>query len=211
MAVVVNAAVEDIVDEAVAVRLISHVGGKPGEVYGKQGKGYLQRTVKAYNQAANYAPWLVLVDLDHDANCAPLLRRSWVPTPAPRLCFRVAVRAVESWLLADAEAMAGFLGVARSKIPPQPEALPDPKRTLVDLARASRRREIRLDMVPREGSGRSEGPAYTSRLIEYVGHHWRPEEAAKRAESLARTIRCLRRLMEQAGDDPQGLLGGSRK
>jgi hypothetical protein len=36
---------------------------------------------------------------------------------------------------------------------------------VVELARYSRRRDIREDMVPRPGSGRSVGAAYTSRLI----------------------------------------------
>ena len=198
MAAVISAAVEGPTDEAVAVRLIRHVGAKAGSVYGKQGKPRLRERVNSYNQAARRAPWLVLVDLDRDADCAPPLRAAWLPDPAPQLCFRVAVRAIESWLLADAETIANFLGVARGKIPAQPETLSHPKTALVDLARTSRRRDIRLDMVPREGSGRAVGPAYTSRLIEYVDNHWRPAEAAKRAESLARAIRCLRRLAREA-------------
>lgn len=202
MAVVISAAVEGPADEAVAVRLITSVGAEPGIVYGKQGKPRLRERVNGYNQAARHAPWLVLVDLDHDANCAQLLRTAWLPHPASQLCFRVAVRAIESWLLADIETIADFLGVPRSKIPAQPETIDHPKTTLVNLARTSRRSEIRLDMVPREGSGRAIGPAYTSRLVEYVDHHWRPAEAAKRADSLNRAIRCLRRLARKPHQSP---------
>jgi hypothetical protein len=32
----------------------------------------------------------------------------WLPQPAQLMCFRVAVRELESWLLADAEALAAF-------------------------------------------------------------------------------------------------------
>ncbi|MEW6220848.1 MAG: hypothetical protein AB1634_15130 [Thermodesulfobacteriota bacterium] len=198
MAPIVTAAVEGPTDEAVAGRLITHVGAEMGPVHGKQGKPHLRQHVGGYNNAAHHAPWLVLVDLDREAGCAPPLCDAWLPAPAPGLCFRVAVRAVEAWLLADQEALAAFLGVARKRIPGQPEVLDDPKSTMVNLARTSRRKAIREDMVPRQGSGRSVGPAYPSRLIEFISGHWRPDVAAKRADSLARTIRCLRRLVEAA-------------
>lgn len=192
---VLTAAVEGLVDEAVVRRLILHVGGEAGTVYGRAGKARLRQRIDGYNRAARYSPWCVLVDLDADADCAPALRREWLPTVAPLLCFRVAVRAVEAWLLADAERLARFLGLARGRIPATPEQLPDPKASMIDLARGSRRRAVRMDMVPRQGSGRREGPAYTSRLIEFVAGQWRPAVAAERCDSLGRTIRCLRRLV----------------
>lgn len=198
MGAIIAAAVEGPTDEAVASKLITHVGANAGPVYGKQGKAHLKDRVSGYNNAARHAPWLILVDLDHDADCAPPLRQAWLLEPAPLLCFRVVVRAVEAWLLADAEALSRFLGVAQSMVPTQPETLDDPKAALVKLARASRRNAIRHDMVPRESSGRAVGPAYSSRLIEYVGNHWRPAEAAERADSLDRAIRCLRRLAQVA-------------
>lgn len=193
--VVVSAAVEGIVDEAVVRRLITVAGGLPGTVYGKNGKPALRERINGYNNAARHTPWIVLIDLDRDAECAPQLRNAWVPEPADHLCFRVALCEVESWLMADAEAMARFLGVARGRVPRDPETIVDPKQALVNLARASRRRDIREDIVPREGSGRSVGPAYNSRLIEYVEQHWRPEIAAQNASSLRRAIACVERVI----------------
>jgi len=178
---IIFAAVEGIVDEAVACRLISHAGAVPGDVYGKIGKSFLRRGIKGYNNSAKRALWFVLVDLDHDADCAPPLCSDWLPNKAPGLCFRVAVRAVEAWLLADAERLAKFLGVAPSKMP-------------ADLARGSRRRDIREDMVPRPGSGRPVGPAYASRLIEFASKHWRPDIAGRHADSLKRAIRCIKQI-----------------
>jgi len=198
MAPIITAAVEGPTDEAVARKLVAHVGAQPGTVHGKQGKPHLRQQIDSYNHAARRTPWLILVDLDRDADCAPPFVQAWLPRPAPFLCLRVAVRAVEAWLLADAERLAAFLGVAAGRIVAQPEQLDDPKQAMVDLAGASRRRDILADMVPRAGSGRKVGPAYTSRLIEFVTNHWRPEAAARRAESLARTIRCLSRLAETA-------------
>jgi hypothetical protein len=192
----ISAAVEGIVDEAVARTLIHFAGANPGPVHGKQGKPFLQQRIRGYCAAARHAPWVVLVDLDNDHLCAPPLCASWLPQLMPRLCFRVAVRAVEAWLLADAEQIATFLHVARGRVPADPETLGNPKATMVALARASRRRDVRDDMVPRDGSGRLVGPAYSSRLIEFASSSWRPEIAAQRAESLRRAIRCLKRLVE---------------
>ena len=198
--VVISAAVEGIVDEAVVRKLIIDAGGLPGTVYGKNGKPFLRQRINGYNNAAHRAPWIVLVDLDREADCAPPLREAWLPEPAPDLCFRVAVREIEAWLMADAETLAEFLGVARNQIPGHPEDSDQPKSAMVNLARRSRRGAVRQDMVPREGSGRSVGPAYTSRLIEYVESRWRPEVAAQRAESLRRAIACLERLITEASE-----------
>ena len=192
---VIFAAVEGIVDEAVVRKLIAHADATPGDVYGKQGKSFLRQRIAGYNNAAQRAPWLVLVDLDSEEDCAPPLRSAWLPQPAPYLCFRVAVREVEAWLLADADRLAGFLNVARSRLPADPERLDNPKAAMIELARASRRRDIREDMVPRPESGRQVGPAYSSRLIEFASGDWRPDVAAGRADSLKRTMRCLKRLI----------------
>lgn len=194
---VISAAVEGVTDEAMARRLIVHVGAQAGPVYGKNGKRQLRQRIRGYNNAARHAPWLVLVDLDREEDCAPPLRAAWLPTPAPRLCFRVAVRSVEAWIMADAEAIAAFLGVARSKVPADPDGLLAPKQALVNLARNSRRRTIREDMVPRAEGGRTVGPAYTSRLIEFLSNRWNPADASARSDSLRRAVMCLENLALQ--------------
>ena len=194
----VSAVVEGIVDEAVVKRLLAEKGIPPGETYGKQGKDYIRKKVNAYNSAAHHAPWIVLVDLDEDAQCAPPLRASWLPKPAPFMCFRIAVREVEAWLLADRARIAAFLHGAVSAGPRSPEELPDPKETVVNLARRSRLRAIREDMVPDARSGRIVGPAYASRMIEYAERVWRPQVAADGAPSLRRAVACIERLVETA-------------
>ena len=192
----VSAAVEGIVDAAVVQKLITEYGGHPGTVYGQTGKDALKEKISGYNNAAHHSPWVVLVDLDRDADCAPLFRATWMPRPARLMCFRVVVRAVEAWLMADAQTLSAFLKVPRARIPAAPEEVVDPKRAMVDLARRSRNRAIRIDMVPREGSGRTTGPAYATRLIEYVQSRWRPVVAARNTESLRRAVGCIRRLVE---------------
>ena len=192
----ISGAVEGLVDEAVLRRLVEHVGALPGPIYGRNGKQDLKQRLHGYNQAAQLGPWLVLVDLNHDADCAPPLRQSWLPGPAPRMCFRVVVRMVEAWLLADREEIARLLAVAVAQIPSRPDELDDPKQTLVQLAQRSRRKGVREDMLPRVGSGRPTGPAYPSRLIEFATGPWRPDVAAASSDSLSR---CLRRLKDLIG------------
>lgn len=193
----ISAAVEGLTDQVVVQRLIQHIGAQQGTVYGLKGKDYLRANIGGFNHAARHSPWCVLVDLDQTHQCAALLRSAWLPRQSqePKLCFRVAVRSIEAWLLADAVGIAKFLGVSSTKVPRHPENLSNPKADMVDLARASRKRELREDMVPVAGSGRQIGPAYTSRIIEFVFRHWQPDLASQRSDSLKRTIRCLRELV----------------
>lgn len=190
----VNVLVEGDPDEAIACRILEHVGLTFGTAYGKQGKAYLLARVPNYNKAARFAPWLVVVDLDQDADCAPLFVEDKLPNPASGMSFRVAVRAVEAWLMADAERLAAFLDIPLKRVPRNPDAELDPKGLLVRLAAQSRNRAIVQDMVPRQGSGGRVGPGYAGRLIEFVtttDHFWRPEVAAQRSDSLRRCLEAL--------------------
>ena len=196
--VVISGAVEGHLDEAILKRLIIHAGARPGQVYGKKGKAQLLGKLGGYNQAAQFAPWAVLVDLDQDANCPPPVRGAWLPQPATNMCFRIVVREIEAWLFADRQRLAHFLAVSIRHIPTDPESIPSPKEALAQLAERSRRRDIREDIAPRPGSGRQVGPSYSSRLIQFVEDAqggWRPEIAEQNSASLTRCLRCLRRLV----------------
>jgi len=165
---VVTGAVEGDLDEALLRRILDHVGISLGVVHGRRGKPFLLQSVDGYNHAARHAPWVVLVDLDRDCDCPPPCTEKWLPKPSAQMCFRVAVRAAEAWLLADRERLARLLGIRTALLPRDPDRLDDPKKELVDLARGSHRRAIRDELVPREGSGRPVGPLYTTRMIEFV-------------------------------------------
>lgn len=190
---VLTGAVEGPVDEIVLRRVVEQCGRTMGTVYVAEGKQNLLRRLSGFNDAARFAPWVVLVDLN-GLECAPVLRKEALSAPAPLMRFRVAVRAIESWLLADRERMADFVGVSLSRVPHEPDDELDPKRSLVDVARHSRRRAIREDMVPDGGSGRRVGRAYEARWIEFVLRDggWRPAVAAEQSESLRRCIDSLR-------------------
>ena len=189
---IVTLAVEGHTDASVLRRVLDHAGLSVGPVYVTQGKAALDRNLLGYNEAARFKPWLAVRDLNSDEGCAPELARRLLPSPAPHMRLRIAVRAVEAWLLADDEAAGRFLGVARSVIPRDPENLINPKLILVNLARRSRRRAIRDSLVPRVGTSAIVGPGYTSSIIEFARDVWRPEAAAVRSQSLARLLRVLR-------------------
>lgn len=204
--VAVNVAVEGALDAAVVERLLQDEGVAEPRILKKGGKAKVLKALEGYNNAARYGlPWIVLVDLDRDADCAPPYRSGILPDPAPLMCLRVAVREVEAWLLADRESLARFLKIPVAKIPDRPEEEEDPKRTMVDLARRSRSSEISGGMVPKDGGG-SVGKAYTSLLEDYVAERWDPARAARRAESLRRALRDIRRLLREA--QGRGSAGG---
>lgn len=188
---VARIAVEGDPDEAALTRLIEHAGGIVEKVYGKEGDDFIRTRLEGYNKAAKRNPWCVLVDLNHKAECAPSLRREWLPKPADQMCFRVAVREVEAWFLADPARLAGYLEVSRDHIPEDVESVEYPKRRMVSIARNSSNRDVREDMVPRPESGRIVGPAYNGRLVEFASEVWRPAVAAENCDSVHRALACL--------------------
>lgn len=198
---VIAGAVEGPVDDAVLRRLFVECGHEPGPIHIKNGKSGVIDKLPGYNNAARFTPWLVLIDLD-DATCAPEYVATELPAPAAQMLFRVAVRQVESWLLADASRLASFLRVSRARVPGDPDSLPHSKQALVDLSRHSANRTIREEMVPRPGSGRRTGAGYVSRLIEFVQSHWDPHEAAQHSDSLRRSLERLTALRD--GDQDVG-------
>lgn len=189
-----NVVVEGILDEAVMIRLFEHCGKRPGPMHVKRGKPNILSKLNGYNQAARYRPFVVVLDLDQDHACPPELLDEVLPAPSDGMLCCVAVRSVESWLIADRDRLASFISVPVSRLSPAPENLPDAKRHLTDVAAGSRRRDIRDGMPPTVDGMRREGPIYTSKLVEFVRDAqagWRPDVAASRAPSLARVISRL--------------------
>lgn len=192
--IVVSGVVEGLTDEAVARRIINHVGFGWGTTYGLDGKASILKRLSGYNQAARHSPWFIAVDLDGDTQCASEFVQLHLPNPSRGMHFRVAVQETEAWLLADRERIASYFRISIASVPTEPDSIADPKRKLVDLAVRSRSRAVREDMVPRLGSGRDVGPGYTSRIIEFATSSWRPEVASALSRSLSRCITALRRI-----------------
>ena len=194
---IVDTLVEGLLDEAVARRLLRHCGHTPGDSFGRAGWSFLRTKVTGFNVRAAYGnPILMLVDfMDTRLPCPSAVIAEWIPERSPRLLLRVVVNEVESWLLADGESLAQWLGISAALLPAAPENLPDPKQALVNLARRSRRRAILSSLVPTPGISTVVGPDYVGKMQEFIDNHWNPDRARLVAPSLDR---CLNRLTDLA-------------
>jgi hypothetical protein len=143
-------ATEDELSEAIALRILADF---PSIVIGtslrRGGKGYLRSRIRNFCEIARTSPVLVVTDLDSHSCPAALLsdwlRRLAVP---PSLLVRVAVREIESWPLADHDAIIALLGKSALRhLPERPDSLPDPKTLLLDLARHAPK-SVRLALAP---------------------------------------------------------------
>ena len=137
-----------------------------------------------YNEAGKHTAVIGLADLEQ-AECAPSLLASKLPYQSPGFHLRLAVRMLESWLLADRQSMASFLKVPVSAMPTNPDSEMHAKRLLVDIARRSTSKSIRDALIP-DDSGGVVGPDYVATMSEFIGQHWRVAVARKTSPSLER-------------------------
>jgi hypothetical protein len=138
---------------------------------------------------------LALTDLDTRA-CAGALIRQWFSIPAGQpialpkeVVFSVAVREIESWIIADRTAWAKFIGIAAANFASTPDDLDDPKQHLLNVIRNKGRKKRHRDMLP-TGTA-SIGPGYNDVLCEFVQQHWSPARASAHSPSLRRAITAL--------------------
>ena len=191
----VNALVEGPLDEAVASRLLRAAKHELQYCWGKRGVAFVRASVTKYASSVHSAPLLVLVDhMDTGLGCPPEVVTSWIRKRTTGLIFRVVVREIESWLMADRRNLADFLRVPIGRIPLRPEDEVDPKKRLVAIARGSRSITIRGKIAPRPSSTAQVGPLYQSEMQRFVQDLWDPRNVEERvAPSLTR---CLERLCE---------------
>jgi len=166
----------------------------------KGGNGYLRSAMAKFIAVAKRGPVLMLADLDR-VDCPPTLIQKWTKgTPLPeKLLLCVAVREIESWLLADREGFASYLNIAPQKITTSPEEIFDPKHYLLNLARNAPR-ELRSELLPAKGSIAPQGFGYNSCLREFVAKVWSPTRAAEHSQSLRRAINRLSELLAPNND-----------
>lgn len=185
--------VEDELSGAVMRRLIAATGRNfvIDRMINARGHGQIKSGIGKFRTSSYALPHVVLTDLDRYP-CPPALLDNWGATDLPpQFLFRIAVREVEAWLLADREGIAEFLHVAVSKVPHAPEAEDDPKRTLINLARRSRKKRLAQELVPAPDSAAPIGPLYNARLSEFVNDKWDVDRAKLLADSLFRTLNRL--------------------
>lgn len=183
-------AVEDELSGAVMGRLISFSGRNflINRIFNARGNTQLKAGMTKFRAASRVIPHIVLTDLDR-CPCPPALIDNWKANQLPpQLLFRVAVREVEAWLMADRAGIAQFLHIDVSKVPHAPESEEDPKRTLINLARKSRKRRLSQEIVPEAGSAAKIGVLYNTHFINFVNSSWDIEQACLCAPSLDRTL-----------------------
>lgn len=182
-------AVEDELSEAIAKRILNSFAIKVTDTIRGGGNAYLREKAPELNRAANGRDIFLLTDLDSPKDCPPSLIHSWIKGPLhPRLIFRVAVMEVESWVIADRIGISNFLSIPIHRIPSTTDEILNPKEFLVSLARMSKKRKLRNDLIPQQGSKTPFGYGYNTRLSSFVRDHWDLERAATVSPSLKRTL-----------------------
>ena len=192
---------EDLVLESIARRIIKLFSGKyaikmPPITVG--GRGEIKVNVKKYNRAAdnNRKIYLVLFDMDYlpDMSKCPeseIKRMLGNMQKSTYLLLRAAVAESENWLIADWDSLCNFLSCPRSKLKRcKPDDTSDAKQTILKLARASRKRDIREGMVNSQNPNR-QGKGYNYLMMKFISEKWNPDEAKKHSKSLKRTITRL--------------------
>lgn len=182
----VNALVEGYLESVLMPVLLAQIGRSDIEPVIRDARGgpNFWKEAKRYNEAAGHTLVLGLADVEQ-ATCAGGLMVANLPKKSAAFHLRLAVRMLESWLIADRIAIASFLGVSQARIPRDPDQVAHPKRLLVTLARGSSKRAIREALVP-DDSGGIVGPDYVATMASYIASHWNVERARAESPSLNR-------------------------
>lgn len=190
-------ATEDQLSEEIGLKLAADARLNVAQKIRRGGNGYLKKRMRNFCEIARQVPVVVLADLDRQS-CPVTMMRSWLrgQRPTPDLIFRVAVAEVESWILADHRAVSSLFNLHHGVIPREPDALLDPKATLIRLAGRAPR-IVREDLVPRANSISTQGLGYNMRLSDLVNTTWDLDRAAARSQSLRRAQEALRKLAKR--------------
>ena len=182
-------AIEDELSEVISSKILKNFGVEIINVIRDSGNAYLQQKAPELNRSANGIDIFLLTDLNSSERCPVELINSWIKGPLnPRFLFRVAIMEVESWLMADRNSFANFLSIPVNRIPSNTDDILNPKEFLVSLARSSRKRRLRDELVPKSRARIPIGYGYNTRLSQFVREHWNIERAAAVSPSLQRTL-----------------------
>ncbi|MEG4534787.1 hypothetical protein QUB06_30280 [Microcoleus sp. D2_18a_D3] len=184
---------EDALSEAVLKQMLKQ-SQRPfsvGQCLNQRGYGKIKKIISGLNYAAKGMPYLVLTDLDN-AECPLVIISEWLTQPKhPNLLFRIAVKEVEAWLLAHREGFAQFLGISVDLIPGDADRIPDPKQLLINLAKKSKKRNLREAIVPDRNSTAKIGKDYNGQLIHFVNQSWQVASAQTNSPSLKRAMNAI--------------------
>ena len=192
----INIAVEDKLSEAVIRKILktSKQSYIVGACFCRGGSGYLKKNIKGFNNASKATVFLLLTDLD-TTECAPTLIRQWLNCPQnPNFLFRIAVKEIESWILADRINFADFLGVPVQRIPLITDEITDPKQFILNLAVKTKKPSLRSRMIFRQKETLRPGPDYNGCLKSFIDNDWKVSEAIHHSPSLKKTVDVIDKL-----------------
>lgn len=158
------------------------------------GFGKIKKNIRAYNNAAKGWLWFVLADLDEDkGGCAPELVSDLLSgvLPHPNLIFRVAVREVESWVMADREAFSSLTCIPVEALPKETDTIDDPKAFIFPLIKKYSAKSFADAVLPGEDTTRKIGFEYNERFTLFVKKTWDARRAETHSDSLCRAMRAL--------------------
>lgn len=191
--------VEDEPSEAVLRRLVISAGQTlhVTSVFRANGFGQIKSRLTNFRNACHVIPHVILTDLDA-YSCPSDLLKDWQVGKLPeRMLMRIAVREVESWLLADRQGIASLINVPLVKIPLNPDDLPDPKQVLMNLARKSKSSRFRGEFLPDKDSKAKQGPLYNQYLAQFAAETWDSHQAAMISPSLNRAIARIKEFAQR--------------
>lgn len=181
-------ATEDALSESVAQRLVAETRSRltVSNMIRRNGAGYLRSKFRSFCEIARHTPVLLVTDLD-TTTCPSALIETWSSRDGipGQLLFRIAVRQIESWILADREGIAKFLSVKVANIPKTPDALTNAKQSMLQVAQKAPR-SIREELLADRDAIAAQGLGYNDLLSKFVRTSWNPRNAASRSGSLDR-------------------------
>lgn len=156
------------------------------------GYGTIRKNLKSYNKTAKSGCIFIFTDLDQ-FKCPPNLISNWAGTVKlnEKLVFCIAIKEIETWLMASRTAFSKYLGIKTNHIPQNIEDIPDPKAFLFTLVRKSPHKSLKKDILPDPKNSAKIGKGYNHALTRFVVNYWDIEEAKNNSLSLSRTIKKI--------------------
>ena len=168
------------------------LGFHPGFPKNMHGNGLLKKRIPALvKMARNKVHSFVLTDLDRQPCASAMIKQWFLSSPVPAdMLFRIAFHECESWLLADRNGIASYLGIPNKNFTPAPDTLPAPKKHLLDVIRNKGKKKFHKDMLP-SGPSAHIGPEYNRHLVQFVHNRWDIDAAKQKSPSLNRAIQKI--------------------
>jgi hypothetical protein len=162
----------------------------PGLILNKRGQGNFWIDAARMNRTAVSLRIAGLADSESATCPGELIRKKLKIPKAPMFTLNLAVRMVESWLIADVN-LAKILKVPVEKWPRDPDKELHPKATLLRLVRQYAPYAFSRTFVVDAVSGLRPGPDYEPVLSDFILNRWKPEQAGECSHSLRRALKRL--------------------